>query len=81
MFYNVDMSKQDLVLEYIKQFMHQNGFAPTLREIKSGLDISSTSMVDFYLSKLRKAGKITYYDGMARTIRVLGTEKSNSNGK
>jgi len=60
--------RQQKICQFIAQFSRQHGFSPTIREIQSSLDISSTSVVDYNLRALARAGKLTRKDGFSRTI-------------
>ena len=60
--------RQKKICQFIARFSRQHGFAPTIREIQSSLDISSTSVVDYNLRALARAGKLTRKDGFSRTI-------------
>ena len=60
--------RQQKICQFIARFSRQHGFAPTVREIQSSLDISSTSVVDYNLRALARAGKLTGQDGFSRTI-------------
>jgi repressor LexA len=60
--------RQQKICQFIARFSRQHGFAPTIREIQSSLDISSTSVVDYNLRALARAGKLTRKDGFSRTI-------------
>ena len=61
--YNILMKKGDLRLQeiysYIKNFIDDNGFPPSVREIGEKFAIKSTSTVHYYLEKLREQGLIT----------------------
>jgi len=59
------------LLEYIKQYMGEYGYAPSIREMCDGCDISSTSMVNYYLKKMVRDGTIRKDDNKARAIVVL----------
>lgn len=60
--------RQEKICQFIAQFSHEHGFAPTIREIQSSLDISSTSVVHYHLRALARAGRLTRKDGFSRTI-------------
>jgi repressor LexA len=60
--------RQQQICQFIAQFSRQHGFAPTIREIQSSLDISSTSVVHYNLRALARAGRLTRKDGFSRTI-------------
>ena len=62
--------KPDRILAYIRALRRRGDPPPTIREIRDACGVSSTSMVFFYLRKLRKRGAITWDEGKARTIRL-----------
>ena len=47
------------IYDYIKNFIDDNSFPPTVREIGDKFSIKSTSTVHYYLEKLRERGLIT----------------------
>ncbi|MBF0547544.1 MAG: transcriptional repressor LexA [Candidatus Riflebacteria bacterium] len=65
--------KQKQVLDYVQDFVLQNGYAPSISEICSGLGLSSTSTVHKHLQILGRKG---YLDVMPRKSRWLQV-KSN----
>lgn len=72
--------RQEKICQFIDQFSREHGFAPTIREIQSGLDISSTSLVHYHLRALARAGRLTRKDGFSRTI-VLTPNSSQSQAR
>lgn len=64
------------VLRYIGRYVAENGYPPSVRDIQHGLTISSTSVVDYHLQKLEKAGEIEREPGVARAIRLVGEVKA-----
>ena len=63
------------VLEFIKGYIKDNEFPPSIREICYGVGISSTSVANYYLSRLVGWGLITRLPGVARSIRVMRTKE------
>lgn len=63
------------VYRFIVSYMTaHHGMAPTIREIQAGADISSTSMVTYYLRKLADQEKIVYVEeGLARNFYLPGS--------
>lgn len=59
------------VLGFIRKFINENGYSPTVREIQFGCKISSTSVVAYYLNGLEDMQRITRIPRAPRTIRVL----------
>ncbi len=66
--------KQQKVLDYVKEEIKKNGYAPSVREICKALDLKSTSTVHGYLSRLQKKGLIQKAALKPRTLRIVGTE-------
>ena len=58
------------VLDYIISMLKENGYSPSIRDIKSALDFKSTSTVHTYLARLENKGYIQKEDGKSRTLRV-----------
>jgi repressor LexA len=69
--------RQKEVLEYLRAYIHQNGYAPCVRDICSALDLKSTSTAHAHLTKLEKKGYITRDPAKPRTIMVLGDRASD----
>ena len=44
--------RQEKILDFIRRFANDHGFPPTIREIGAAADISSTSVVNYNLTKL-----------------------------
>lgn len=62
--------KQQRVLNYVKEQMKKEGYAPSVREICQALGLKSTSTVHGYLSRLQKNGYIQKAALKPRTIRI-----------
>ena len=65
--------KEQKVLDYVKNFKMENGFAPSVRDICRDLNYKSTSTVHMYLNRLERFGYITKEDGKSRAI-TLNTD-------
>jgi repressor LexA len=63
------------ILQFIRDFVEQKGYAPTQGEIQKALDISSRSVVDYHLKALEEEGAITREPEVARGIEVSGIGK------
>ena len=61
------------VLDYIVGMLNENGYSPSIRDIKSALDFKSTSTVHTYLARLENKGYIQKEGGKSRTLRVEDT--------
>jgi repressor LexA len=63
--------KQQTMLNFIAAFIDDQGYPPTYEEIRVGLNLSTTSLVDYHLRALRAAGRIQHAPHTARTIHIL----------
>jgi len=50
--------KQSKILDFLRRFQDDHDYPPTIREIQSGCDISSTSVVEYNLRILERDGHI-----------------------
>ena len=62
--------RQEMVLDFIYDYMEKNGWPPTLREIGSYLGIGSTNGVTDHLLALEKKGYLERVPGKSRAIRM-----------
>lgn len=75
--------KPAIIYQYIIKFkMKYDGNSPSIREIAEDCNISSTSMVAYYLEKLVDQGLIEISDGLERNkIMVKGGNWRLTNGE
>ncbi len=66
------------IYNYIKDFIDDNGFPPSVREIGEKFAIKSTSTVHYYLEKLRERGLITQ-DGNKKRAFTVRQNRSSTN--
>lgn len=62
--------RQRQVLEFLREFIEQHGFAPTIREIAKALGIRSPATVDEHLRALEQKGVIRRSYGKRRSISI-----------
>ena len=48
--------KAEKILEYVNQFVQENGFAPSVREIGAAVGMRSTASVSYHLQQLQEKG-------------------------
>ena len=76
------MKKGDIRLEeiysYIKDFIDDNGFPPSVREIGEKFNIKSTSTVHYYIEKLRNRGLISQDANKKRAFTVMQTRSASN---
>lgn len=65
--------KQDQILEFLRAFIEEKDYPPSIRDIQEGCGISSTSVVDYNLRKLEDKGYIRRDREISRGIEVLGS--------
>lgn len=63
--------RQQNIIGFIRRFMEDNGFPPTVRDIAGGCDISSTSVVDYNLRILEREGHIRRRREVSRGIEIV----------
>lgn len=72
--------RSERVLDFLIEFKQKRGMAPTYREIGQACEISTTSLVDYHLEVLARAGFIRRYPGVARGIVILeGSDGASPN--
>ncbi len=70
-------SKQQEILEYIKQEILKKGYPPAVRDICEAVDLKSTSSVHSHLSTLEKKGYIRRDPAKPRAIEVCDDSFNN----
>ncbi len=51
-------NKAELILDYVNQFIQENGFSPSVREIGAAVGLRSTASVSYHLQALQEKGLI-----------------------
>lgn len=67
--------RQEAILDFIRRFTEEHGYPPTIREIGRACDISSTSVVNYNLNKLERAGFLVRKREVSRGLRLVGVER------
>lgn len=65
------MEKPEQILNFVRAYLEAHFYAPSIREIQDACGISSTSVVDYNLKKLERAGLIRRDPSRARAIVLL----------
>ena len=63
--------RQKKILEVLERFQNNTHYPPTIREICEQANISSTSVVNYYLDQLQEMGYIERDGRVSRGIRLL----------
>ena len=64
-------SKQQNIVDFIRRFLVDRGYPPSIRDIVDGCGISSTSVVDYNLKILDEKGYIRRHREVSRGIELL----------
>ena len=59
------------VYNTIKQYINENGYPPTVREIGEICGFTSPATVQYHLIRLEQQGYIQKQDGKSRAIKIL----------
>lgn len=57
---------------FLREYLQEKGFPPTIREVMQGLGLSSTNMVKKYLDVLERKGYIRRQFNRPRAIEIVG---------
>lgn len=64
-------TKQQRILDFLRSFLDEHDYPPSIRDIQQGCDISSTSVVDYNLKRLEEKGLIRRDREVSRAIELL----------
>ena len=65
------INEQNKVMESLRAFIDEHGFAPTERELCQKAGISSNAALHRHLVRMKYEGLIDYIPQKSRTIRIL----------
>jgi repressor LexA len=74
-------SRQQNILQFIREFIDEHYFPPTIREIGEEVGISSTSVVNYNLNALEKKGFIVRDRNVSRGLRLAKPERAQRPAK
>ncbi len=63
-------TKQREILEFLRRFSAEHGYAPSIREICAAVGLRSTASVHYHLAELKRTGQIEMDENKNRTISV-----------
>lgn len=66
---------QQRVLDFVRAFIEEKGYPPSVREIGDGVGMASSSTVHGHLSRLEEKGYIRRDPTKSRTIDLMGGER------
>ena len=62
---------EKIVYDFIKSYINENNYSPTVREIMRGINTKSPSYVHNLLIRLKDKGYIDFKEHSCRTLRIL----------
>jgi len=71
-------TKQQSILRFIRDFIREHDYPPSIRDIQEACGISSTSVVDYNLKALERLGHIRRDREVSRAIELVGRRRSLS---
>ncbi len=63
--------KQQMIVAFLETFIAEHDYPPSIRDIQTGCNISSTSVVDYNLKRLEEKGLIRRDREVSRAIELL----------
>ena len=64
-------NKSDLILEFVNDFVQENGYAPSIREIGQAVGLRSTASVSYHLQQLQAKGLLLAPGGKGKKRSVV----------
>jgi repressor LexA len=75
----MDLSpRQQAILAYIRRYIAENGYPPSMREIGQAAEVSSTSVVSYNLNILQQKGYIQRDREISRGVRLVDRVAENT---
>lgn len=68
--------RQQEILDYIRKYIRQNHFPPSIRDIASNFSLASAGGVHKHLNNLKKKGVLTFENNISRSIHILNETES-----
>ena len=68
--------KAQLILDYVNQFVFENGYAPSVREIGAAVGLRSTASVSYHLQQLQAKGMLQNSGGKGRKRSVVTAQRA-----
>jgi repressor LexA len=69
-------ARQQKILEFLNEYIEDNGYPPSIREIGAAADISSTSVVSYNLRRLEERGYISRDKEVSRGLKLTSISQA-----
>ena len=64
-------NKAGMILDYVNQFIQENGYAPSVREIGAAVGLRSTASVSYHLQQLQQKGLLQAPDAKGKKRAIV----------
>ena len=68
-------NKPEMILEFVNQFVQENGFAPSVRELGAAVGLRSTASVSYHLQQLQEKGQLVAPGGKGRKRAIVTAQR------
>ena len=68
-------NKAQLILEFVNEFVQENGFAPSVREIGAAVGLRSTASVSYHLQQLQEKGLLQSPGAKGRKRAIVTSQR------
>ena len=68
-------NKAQLILEFVNEFVQENGFAPSVREIGAAVGLRSTASVSYHLQQLQEKGYLQSPGAKGRKRAIVTSQR------
>ena len=68
-------NKAQLIVDYVNQFIQENGYSPSVREIGAAVDLRSTAPVSYHLQALQDNGLLQNPGAKGRKRAIVTTQR------
>ena len=69
-------NKSELILDYVNQFVQENGYAPSVREIGAAVGLRSTASVSYHIQQLQEKGLLQAPGAKGRKRAIVTSTRS-----
>lgn len=73
--------RQEEILDYIKKYISENHYPPSIRDIASHFSLASAGGVHKHLNNLKRKGFLTFENNISRSIQVLNDDFTHKNAE
>lgn len=68
-------TKAQEILDFVNEFVQENGYAPSIREIGAAVGLSSTASVNYHLQQLQEKGLLLSSGGKGRKRAIATAQR------